>query len=231
MGLIITYAPHDDESGMGYYRRLSADNALFGWRNLAGAAGVECQRRALMMRTDDVARNLGLDPAWTEFARKKEDFCHNWSRLHRTQSDAICAACMAESPYLRHHWEHAYVTVCPKHRVQLVDQCNACREQLSVSRLYVGLCSCGHELASIPQTPATCAQIWLSTLITSQGAFSSDMRPVLKGLDTDVLLKVIRTLCLYADPLKPAFPRASALPKTVDAAIAFLAPLETLLSC
>ncbi|MDH1475224.1 TniQ family protein [Comamonas thiooxydans] len=230
MGLIITYAPHDDESGMGYYRRLSADNALFGWRNLAGAAGVERQRRTLMMRTDDVANKLGLDPAWAELARSKEELCHDWSRLHRTQSDAICPACMAESPYLRHYWEHAYVTACPKHHIQLVDQCNACGEQLSPARLYVGLCSCGHELASIPQTPATRAQIWLSTLVASQGEFSSGMKPVLKGIGTDVLVKVIRTLCLYADPLQPALPRSYALPKTVAAAIEFLAPLEILLS-
>lgn len=130
MGLIITYPPHNDESGMGYYRRLSADNALFGWRNLAGAAGVERQRRTLMMCTDDVAHNLGLDPAWAEFARQKEELCRDWSRLHRTQSDAVCPACMAESPYLRHSWEHAYVTACPKHHILLVDQCNACGEQL-----------------------------------------------------------------------------------------------------
>lgn len=230
MGLIITYPPHNDESGMGYYRRLSADNALFGWRNLAGAAGVERQRRTLMMCTDDVAHNLGLDPAWAEFARQKEELCRDWSRLHRTQSDAVCPACMAESPYLRHSWEHAYVTACPKHHILLVDQCNACGEQLSAARLYVGLCSCGHELASLPKTPATRAQIWLSTLVASQGEFSSDMKPVLKGIDTDVLLKVIRTLCLYADPLKLTGPSSAALPKSVAAAITFLAPLETLLS-
>lgn len=71
MGLIITHAPHDDESGLGYYRRLSADNALFGWRNLTAAAGVECNRSALLTRSDDVAHNLGLESAWTESARQR----------------------------------------------------------------------------------------------------------------------------------------------------------------
>jgi hypothetical protein len=78
MSLILTYAPRDDESGMGYYRRLSADNALFSWRNLTDTAGVERSRRALLMRTDDVARNLGLESAWTDSARQKEDLCRDW---------------------------------------------------------------------------------------------------------------------------------------------------------
>lgn len=229
MGLIITHAPHADESGLGYYRRLSAENALFGWRNLAGTAGVERNRRALLMRTDDVANNLGLEPAWTESARQKEELCGDWGRLHRTQSDAVCPACMAESPYLRHHWEHAYVTACPKHRLQLVDQCNACGEHLSPMRLYIGLCTCGQDLGSLPQVPATKPQLWLSTLMAGNGQPSGSLKPVLKDVDTDVLAKVIRTLCLHPDPTKPALPRGAALPKSVAEAIEFLAPLEALL--
>lgn len=230
MGLIITHAPHDDESGMGYYRRLSADNALFGWRNLAHTAGVEPNRRGLLTRTDDVAINLGLEPAWTESARQKEELCRDWGRLHRVQSDAVCPACLAESPYLRATWEHAYVTACPKHRIQLVDKCNACAEHLSPMRLYIGLCACGHDLGSLPQVPATKSQQWLSTLISGSGQPSGSLKPVLQDVDPDVLVKVVRTLCLHADPLKPAVLRGAALPKTVTQAIEFLAPLEALLT-
>ena len=230
MGLIITHPPHDDESGLGYYRRLSADNALFSWRNLAGTAGVERNRRALLMRTDDVAHNLGLKSAWTESARQKEELCRNWGRLHRAQSDAVCPACMTESPYLRHHWEHAYVTACPKHRIQLVDKCNACGEHLSPMRLYLGLCACGNDLGALTQVPATPAQLWLSTLITGNGQPSGNLKPISQDVDTDVLVKVVRTLCLYADPKKPALPRGAALPKRVAEAIEFLVPLEGLLT-
>src|SRR5450830_814478 len=165
MSLILTYAPLDDESGMGYYRRLSADNALFSWRNLTDTAGVERSRRALLMRTNDVARNLGLETAWAESVKQEEDLCHNWGQLHRAHSDAVCPACMAESPYLRHDWGHAYVTACPKHRLQLVDQCNACGEHLSPMRLYIGLCTCGQDLGRLPRVLATKSQLWLSTLI------------------------------------------------------------------
>lgn len=230
MSLILTYAPRDDESGMGYYRRLSADNALFSWRNLTDTAGVERSRRALLMRTDDVARNLGLESAWADSARQKEDLCRDWGRLHRAQSDAVCPACLAESPYLRHQWEHTYVTACPKHRMQLIDQCNACGKHLSPERLYMGLCSCGHDLSSLPRVPATRTQQWLSTLIASNGLQSGSMKPVLHSVDINVLVKVIRTLCLYADPKRPGLPRGTALPKSVAEAVEFLAPLEALLA-
>ncbi|MCC8402007.1 TniQ family protein [Paraburkholderia sp. MMS20-SJTN17] len=230
MTLVLTYAPRDDESGLGYYRRLAADNALFSWRNLASTAGVERNRRALLARTDDVARNLGLETAWTEFARRQENLCRDWGRLHRVQSDAVCPACLAESPHLRHHWEHAYVTACPKHRILHVDRCNACGKHLSPERLYIGLCSCGHDLSSLPAAPATPAQQWLSTLIASDGQDSGSMKPHVQGMDIDVLVKVIRTLCQYADPTRAGLPRGAALPKSITESVEFLSPLEALLS-
>lgn len=230
MSLVLTYAPRDDESGMGYYRRLSADNALFNWRDLASTAGIERNRRALLTRTDDVARNLGLEPAWTEFTKQQENLTQDWGRLHRAQSDAVCPGCLAESPYLRHHWEHAYVTACPHHRILLVDQCNACGKHLSPERLYIGLCSCGHDLSSLPRVPATRAQQWLSTLIASNGQQAGSVKPPLHGVDINVLVKVIRTLCQYTDPTRPGLPRGAALPKFITDAVEFLSPLEALLT-
>ena len=230
MSLIITYAPKGDESGMGYYRRLAADNALFNLRHLTDNAGVERNRRALLMRTDDVARNLGLESTWAESAKAKEDLCRNWGRLHRTKSDAVCPMCLAESPYLRHQWEHAYVTACPHHHIQLVDQCNVCGEHLSQDRLYIGLCSCGHDLTSLPRVPATQAQQWLSTLIANDGQQAGSAKPVVHGVDINVLEKVIQTLCLHADPKQPRLSRNEALPKSVSESVKFLAPLEALLA-
>lgn len=229
MSLVLTNAPKDDESGMGYYRRLAAANALFNWRDLASTAGVERNRRALLTRTDDVARNLGLEASWTEFARHQENLCRGWGRLHRAQSEAVCPACIADSPYLRVSWEHTYVTACPQHRILLVDQCNACGKHLSPERLYIGLCSCGHDLSSLPRVPATGAQQWLSTLIASDGQQSGGINPAADGIDVSVLMKIIRTLCQHADPTRTGLQRNAALPKFVSEAVEFLSPLETLL--
>ncbi|WP_031360998.1 TniQ family protein [Caballeronia sordidicola] len=230
MSLVVTYAPKGDESGMGYYRHLAADNALFHWRDMASTAGVERNRRAFLTRTDDVARNLGLEPAWTEFTREQESVCRGWGSLHRAKSDTVCPACLAESPYLRHHWEHAYVTACPHHRILLVDRCNACGQHLSPERLYIGLCSCGHDLSSLPRVPATRSQQWLSTLVGSSGQRSGSVRPPLHGVDISVLVKTIRTLCQYADPTRSGLPRGAASPKSVAESVEFLSPLEALLA-
>lgn len=230
MSLIITYAPRDDESGIGYYRRLAADNAFFSWRHLTDTAGVDRSRSALLMSVGEVASNLGLETIWAESAREKEDHCRGWGRLHRTQSDAVCPACLAESPHLRHSWEHAYVTACIQHTLQLVDQCEACGENLSPERLYIGLCSCGHDLSSLAQVPASPAQLWLSALIATNGRQPNKIEPVFKSLDINVLVKVIQTLCLQPDPKRPALPRRVAIPKSVAEAADFLAPLEALLA-
>jgi hypothetical protein len=56
------------------------------------------------------------------------------------------------------------------------------------------------------------------------------MKPVFQGVDVNVLVKVIRILCLHPDPKQPALTRHSALPKTAAEAVDFLAPLEVLLA-
>lgn len=230
MSLIVTPHPLHGESGTGYYRRVAADNAFMSWRDMTHTAGVERNRRALLMRTEEVAHNLGLEPAWTEAAKQKEDLCRAWGQLHRAQSDAVCPACLIDSPYLRHQWEHTYATACTEHGIQLVDQCNVCGNHLSVERMYIGVCSCGHDLSRLPRVPATRAQLWLSALLANSDNQAVRIKPVLRDVDVKVLVKVIRTLCLYADPNLPGLPRLAALPKSVVDAIQFLAPLEPLLA-
>ncbi|RKP44092.1 TniQ family protein [Pararobbsia silviterrae] len=229
MSLVLTYAPNADESGMGYYRRLAAGNALCNWRDLASTAGVERQRRALLTRTDDVARSLGLEPEWTEFARQQEERSRSWGRLHRAHADAVCPACLVESPYLRQHWEHTYATACARHRILLIDQCDACGNRICPERVYLGMCLCGQDLTNLPHVPATRAQRWLSALVANHGLNADNVKPDLHGVDLDVLAKVVRTLCQYAVPARPGLSRSETMPKSVSEAIAFLSPLESLL--
>ncbi|CAB3752466.1 TniQ family protein [Paraburkholderia humisilvae] len=223
MSLLITYAPRDDESGHGYYRRLAADNVLSSWRELAGLAGVQRNRSALLGHADFVAGQLGLENSWAHFASNQEVACRRWGRLHRAQSDAVCPGCLAEEGHLRHYWEHTYATACPHHRFRLVDRCDACGEMLSPHRYLIDRCDCGHDLRMLPRTASSHAQHWLSTLIASTGQQSG-------GVDIDKLGKVVRTLCLYADPTLPSPPRGAALPNSIAEAIDLLEPLETMLA-
>lgn len=230
MSLVVTYALRDDESGLGYYRRLAADNVLSNWRELAGLAGVQRTRNALLGHADFVAGQLGLESAWAHFASRQETTCRSWGRLHRGQADAVCPACLAEDGYLRHYWEHAYVTACPHHHVRLVDTCNDCGELLSPNRYHIDRCDCGHDLHMLPRIASTHAQHWLSTLIASDGKQSGGAQPTLRGVDIIALGQVVRTLCLFADPALPSPRRSAALPTSVAEAVDLLAPLETLLA-
>jgi hypothetical protein len=230
MSLVVTYAPRVDESGWGYYRRLAADNVLPNWRELAGLAGIQRNRSALLMHADFVAGQLGLESEWANFASQQEMACRSWGRLHRAQTDAVCPDCLVEEGYLRHYWSHTYVTACHRHDINLVDRCNECDEMLSPNRYHIDRCECGHDLHMLPRIAATPTQQWLSALIASGGEHAGCIEPALCGVDVATLSKIIRILCLSADPALPSAPRNAASPKSIAEAVDLLAPLETLLA-
>lgn len=230
MSLLVTYPPRPDESGLGYYRRLAADNLLSGWRELAGLAGVQPSRGALLGHAEFVAGQFGLENEWAHFASNQDGIARSWGRLHRTHADAVCPACLATDGYLRHHWGHTYVTACPEHGIQLVDRCDACGELLSPNRYEIGRCECGHELDSLPRVAASRTQLWLSTLIATDGKSTGGIEPGIAGVELDALRQVVGTLCLSADPTRPTPHRSAALPNCVTEAVEFLAPLDTLLA-
>lgn len=172
MSLLRAVAPYDDESGLGYYRRLAAENRFWGWRDLAGLVNIARQRRALLEHPEQVAKELGIESAWAQFAARQEQQCRAWRARHRVSSDAICPVCLSESVYIRHHWEHTYVTACAVHRTCLLDHCPACAVLLSPNRVRIERCACGYDLRTSKAPAATVAQHWLSTLIASDGSSS-----------------------------------------------------------
>lgn len=229
MALVRTFAPHEDESGFGYYRRLAAANALWGWRELADLANVARSRSALLGRPEHVARELGLELRWAQDASQQEQRSRGWRCLHRATGDAICPVCLNEEVYIRREWEHVYVTACPVHHVRMVDRCQSCGELLSQNRERIEQCPCGHDLRSLTSYPATPAQVWLSALIASDGASSGGVVPKLHRVDIAALCELVAVLCLYADPLASPPRRNAAHTQSVGETVELLAPLETLL--
>lgn len=230
MTLMRTSAPHGDESGLGYYRRLAASNALWSWRELAGLSNVAKTLAALLACPEHLAAELGLEPKWTQLATSQEVASRSWRGLRRTQSDAVCPHCLSDEVYLRFHWEHAFVSACPLHRAVLVDRCEACGEALSVQRERIEQCVCGHDLRTITTTACTSSQQWLSALIASNGRTTSGMAPRLERVDVGPLCGLVRTLCLFADPSAPPPRRNSMSPKSVEETVELLAPLQLLLA-
>lgn len=224
MPLLQTFAPHADESGLGYYRRLAAANSLWKWREVASLANVTNYKSSLFESPDFVASQLELEPEWTRYASKQDAASRALHRMHRQRYDAICPCCLNEEVYLRQRWEHAFVTACPQHGCLLIEKCPACCNWLSPEREHIELCPCGHDLRASTTKQAGPLYIWLSELL-HLGA-SSAMRPSLKGVEPQALACLIKLLGQHMDPTLPHARRNQSLPTTLGAALEFLAPLE-----
>ncbi len=226
MSLMRTSKPYDDESGLGYYRRLAAENSLWGWHELTGIANIKRNRSTLLGCPEHLAAEFGLELSWSQFASHAEQHCNGWGSLHRVSMDAICPACLNDEVYIRQYWEHAYVTTCPIHRTNLVDHCPACNERLSSNRERIEQCQCGHDLRTCLTEPSARSPLWVSTLIASHGDSTGGIEPKIHHVDVKSLCDLIRILCLYADPMSPPPRRRAASPKSINEAIEILAPLE-----
>jgi hypothetical protein len=230
MSLMNTFAPHPDEAALGYYRRLSAANSLWNWKELARMAGVSEYRTGLLNRPEFVASALDLEPDWANFAAKQEDKARSLRGLHRSRHDAICAECLTEEPYLRAVWEHGYVTACPVHKTALTERCPSCGEYLSGTRERIEHCVCGHDLRECESVPATQSQLWLSGLLCGYPKVDEKSGPDFRGVGQSDLSELVRVLCLYFDPRAPVPRRNAANPASALEAIEFLKPLESLIA-
>lgn len=230
MTLIKTFSPHPDESGRGYYRRLSSANAMASWKELARHCGSRISFDALLANPQPVAQTLGLSPEWCTQASHQDDISRTWRGLRRHRHDAVCTHCLRESAHIPTLWEHAYFVACPAHGVLLRDTCPGCSSPLRFEREHLEFCDCGFDLrASTPQA-ATPTQLWVSSLLANGSASIEGCGPAMTCTALDIAAKLVTTLCKHPDP-KVAPRRANApAPSTMDQLIAFLEPLEQLLA-
>lgn len=230
MNLVATFPPHPDESGLGYYRRLASENLMWGWRELAGAANKHATRESLLSRPEHVSEILGLEPKWTQRAYEQDLQVRTWRMFRRYfKFDAVCPCCIRETGYLRQSWGHSYATCCPEHNVRLIDRCDSCGEQLSVDRDRIEYCTCGHDLQEAATSTPTQAELWLSTLIASNGTSSGRSLPKIRGADIYTLCLQVRDWCLMIEPNIPPSSRSAGIVRTVADAVVLLAPLDALL--
>lgn len=227
--LLKAFAPLPDESGLGYYRRLSEANALSGWREMAKLSEVSGARSGLFSRPDHVANMLGIERAACQMASAREEVALGWRGLRRTGFDAICPNCLQDSPHIRLGWDHVYMVACPVHRTLLVDKCPGCGQRLADHREQIQTCACGHNLLTSQSKPATNAQLWVATIIASRGAGSGSWVPEISDFHLELFSQLVRNLCQFFDPSLTVTRQNAAAPKTVQEAVEFLKPLEFLL--
>jgi len=230
MTLIQTFPPHSDESGRGYYRRLSSANALSSWKELTRHVGDRCTFDALLTHPEPVGQMLGLDPAWTQHATAQDDRVRSWTGMRRHGRDAVCGHCLRESLHLRATWEHAYLVACPSHGVLMRDICPACNNPLRTGREHIEFCDCGFDLRASESEPASATQTWVSSLVAHGASAVQDCGPALHGVPAEVSAKLINILCKQPDPTIDARRWNASAPSTMLELVAFLHPLEELLS-
>lgn len=231
MELTYLFEPKADESPLGYYRRLSATNALTSWKELAVMAEVSPSRTGLLGVPDHIATMLNMPREWTDRLAQLEQELRALRSLHRSGRDAVCPQCLAEHMYLRVGWEHAYVTACTRHRVRLVDRCSGCGSPLDLLREHIAQCGCGHELVSLPREQATDAELWLSALLSGPGPTDAEcIAPDVSGADPKAVAQLAKTLCQRSEADGAPPRRNAASPKSISEALEFLAPLQQLLS-
>lgn len=231
MELTYLFEPKADESPLGYYRRLSAANALTSWKELAVMAEVSPSRTGLLGVPDHIATMLNVPRDWTDRLAQQEHELRALRSLHRSGRDAVCPLCLAEDMYLRIDWEHAYATACTRHRVRLVDRCTGCNSPLDLTRGHIAQCGCGHDLVSLPREQATDAELWLSALLSGPGNTDAEcIAPDVYGADPKAVAQLAKTLCQRSEADGAPPRRNAASPKSISEALEFLAPLQQLLS-
>ncbi len=72
----------------------------------------------------------------------------------REKHRAWCPLCLKEAHIQQASWDWRLQTACPRHRVLLIDRCQACQRQVSWRCSSLQHCICGYPLADAPTLPA-----------------------------------------------------------------------------
>ncbi len=147
--LLRTPAPQPGESFPGYLLRLTEENSYDSLRWIPEQAGL----------TVDPARGKWAD-LWTpgphitllcemtglsqvELASLQEPLAPDC--LMRWKAPKVCPSCLREESWCRKAWDVLPFTVCPLHRIVLVDSCPHCEHPVSWVRNSISVCRCGYD--------------------------------------------------------------------------------------
>src|SRR4030095_7517498 len=147
--LLRTPAPRPGESFPGYLLRLTEENSYDSLRWIPEQAGL----------TVDPTRGQWAD-LWTpgphitllcemtglsqaELASLQEPLAPDC--LVRWKAPKVCPSCLREESGCRKAWDVLPFTVCPVHRIILVDSCHHCEHPISWARASISVCRCGYD--------------------------------------------------------------------------------------
>jgi TniQ protein len=208
--LLRTPRPQPDESLMGYILRLSATNYCETPKWILDLAGLEIYslKKGWRKLCDDSVDFTLFEQiaklSEEEVNEMKHEFIRNsdYERCHaqwhvpisslRFDWPMICPYCLRENPYCRKFWDLRVITVCPQHRLLLLDICPSCQEPITWNRKSVSRCSCGCDW----RETIYFTRLWKKSRQFSMAGLRSSTTFVI-NIQTDIVVIWLRTSTVW----------------------------------
>jgi hypothetical protein len=211
--LLKTPSPQADESLMGYILRLTEENAYLSPSWIFDLAGLKVDAKkggwAVLYREGFDSLSLrkitGLTLSEFEGLRyhlmnygKTARFLTNQMPVNsvRLNSPKICPACLKEANYHRMVWDLLPFTVCPAHRLILIDKYPECDKTISWVRKKVSVCRCNFDWRYFTPSEEECHELACSQLILKLCGLSSDESLSLERKNNPLYDLELSELCL-----------------------------------
>lgn len=243
MMLLVTPAPKQTESLLGYTLRVSENNGYdTPWHVLSFAGFAQGNMRTAGFPIDKLAGVLGRPPkdleqiSYCTPGEEKEFQLLGQSlgqslayRPLRLRKPSFCPTCAHEVGHLDAFWDLSFAVACPAHGTRLIEACPECASPLTWFRPGLLRCKCGADLrnAELPSAPP--AMVEMMRILHAK-AHRQELPPPLEGrlpyehlwkLSLRSLLELLGALGNYA--LGPANSTSSDSPwNVVSAAVATL---------
>ncbi len=223
--------PQPRESLPGFLRRLAGAQSYSDVSEFLSGFGLT-YGRPMIEALGAVELSLGVPPgsiaAMTPRAGAERPVLE-W-RFQRNACAPVCPSCITEKRPHHEAWGHVFVTACPAHEVALVGTCPLCHEPFQPDKGSYGSCACGCPLDRVPARPAAPWEIAISALIAGEIHPSRALLPPAMAFRTPADIGSFLLFLAGSEARsRTGKPGKTNLPRTPEAARAFLAPISGML--
>lgn len=227
--LIDLFLPAQDESLIGFLRRLALRNGYGGWHDLVAAFEIRPTKKAVKEHALQLLMAFGFPEEQRTYLSSYLAAYRDNESFNRSSVEPVCTECLREHGYQRRQWSHSLVIACPEHSTLLIDQCPNCYAVLDDARADVATCTCGFDLREAPLTHCRAIQSWISARVAQDMRTYDGIEEIGSANDYKVLDRLLFQLAVRIDPEVKLRLGGAPVPKTVKEAISLLEPIADIL--
>ncbi|MBT1070689.1 TniQ family protein [Pelotalea chapellei] len=221
--------PDDNESCRGYIIRLAAATGypsptyLFQLEPILRSP----QNKKKEQIAESLIRLIGLSTEETKFLNNSLLVGEHISEVHYSNRMRVCPECLKEKEILDCMWEVVFVSVCPYHRILLIDKCPKCSSYLSWNMTRIKWCKCGSDFTQMQTVPVDPTLLYYNTKMWAAMGRDDIPDSPLPDIDDELLSRMaLNKLCdlyrfLYRIGSKNQFNTSSRLKSISDVVNAF----------